>query len=101
VLARYMQILSPELCEELEGRCMNVHHSFLPRFKGANPYRQAHARGVKQSGAAAHFVTSDLAQGPSLQRGVTPRDHTRSSQALRGAAQSRVLLDGHRTIVFR
>ena len=117
VLARYMQILSPELCEELAGRCINIHHSFLPGFKGANPYRQAHARGVKQIGATAHFVTSDLDEGPIIEQDVTRVDHTRSPQelmvigqdaevrTLRQAvswfAQSRVLLDGHRTIVFR
>src|SRR5699024_9699646 len=82
VLARYMQILSPELCEELEGRCINIHHSFLPGFKGANPYRQAHARGVKQIGATAHFVTSDLDEGPIIEQDVTRVDHTRSPQEL-------------------
>src|SRR5699024_7366499 len=82
VLARYMQILSPELCEELEGRCINIHHSFLPGFKGANPYRQAHARGVKQIGATAHFVTSDLDEGPIVEQDVTRVDHTRSPQEL-------------------
>ena len=116
VLARYMQILSPELCEKLAGRCINIHHSFLPGFKGANPYRQAHARGVKQIGATAHFVTADLDEGPIIEQEVTRVDHTRSvdelraigqdteSRALRQAvtwfAQSRVLLDGQRTIIF-
>ena len=116
VLARYMQILSPELCEKLAGRCINIHHSFLPGFKGANPYRQAHARGVKQIGATAHFVTADLDEGPIIEQEVTRVDHSRSvdelraigqdteSRALRQAvtwfAQSRVLLDGQRTIIF-
>jgi len=117
VLARYMQILSPELCEELAGRCINIHHSFLPGFKGANPYRQAHARGVKQIGATAHFVTSDLDEGPIIEQEVLRVDHTRSPkelmaigqdaeartlrQAVAWFAQSRVLLDGTRTVVFR
>ncbi|AXK45071.1 formyltetrahydrofolate deformylase [Brachybacterium saurashtrense] len=117
VLARYMQILSPELCEELAGRCINIHHSFLPGFKGANPYRQAHARGVKQIGATAHFVTSDLDEGPIIEQEVLRVDHTRSPQELMAIgqdveartlrqavawfAQSRVLLDGARTVVFR
>ncbi|MDO5663126.1 MAG: formyltetrahydrofolate deformylase [Brachybacterium sp.] len=117
VLARYMQILSPGLCDALAGRCINIHHSFLPGFKGANPYRQAHARGVKQIGATAHFVTSDLDEGPIIEQNVTRVDHTRSPaelmaigqdtecrtlrQAVGWFAQSRVLLDGARTIVFR
>lgn len=117
VLARYMQILSPELCAELAGRCINIHHSFLPGFKGANPYRQAHARGVKQIGATAHFVTSDLDEGPIIEQEVLRVDHTRSPQELMAIgqdaevrtlrqavawfAQSRVLLDGGRTIIFR
>ncbi|MGY5764492.1 formyltetrahydrofolate deformylase [Brachybacterium sp. DNPG3] len=117
VLARYMQILSPELCAELEGRCINIHHSFLPGFKGANPYRQAYARGVKQIGATAHFVTGDLDEGPIIEQDVIRVDHTRSPRELMALgqdtevrtlrtaitwfAQSRVLLDGQRTIVFR
>ncbi|HEX7351504.1 formyltetrahydrofolate deformylase [Brachybacterium sp.] len=117
VLARYMQILSPELCAELAGRSINIHHSFLPGFKGANPYRQAYARGVKQIGATAHFVTSDLDEGPIIEQEVLRVDHTRSPQELMAIgqdaevrtlrqavtwfAQSRVLLDGTRTIVFR
>jgi len=117
VLARYMQILSPELCAALEGRTINIHHSFLPGFKGANPYRQAHARGVKLIGATAHFVTSDLDEGPIIEQNVVRVDHTRSpselvaigqdeesrtlTQAVRWFAESRVLLDGARTIVFR
>jgi len=117
VLARYMQILSPELSAELSGRCLNIHHSFLPGFKGANPYRQAYARGVKQIGATAHFVTDDLDEGPIIEQEVIRVDHTRSPQELMAIgqdtevrtlrqavalfAQRRVLLDGSRTIVFR
>ncbi|MGO1895388.1 MAG: formyltetrahydrofolate deformylase [Brachybacterium sp.] len=117
VLARYMQILSPEMCAELAGRCINIHHSFLPGFKGANPYRQAYARGVKQIGATAHFVTSDLDEGPIIEQDVIRVDHTRSPrelmaigqdaeartlrQAVTWFAQSRVLLDGTRTVIFR
>ncbi|MCW4386059.1 formyltetrahydrofolate deformylase [Salinibacterium sp. SYSU T00001] len=117
VLARYMQILSPELCEFLEGRAINIHHSFLPGFKGANPYRQAHARGVKIIGATAHFVTSDLDEGPIIEQNIVRVDHTKSpqelmaigqdeesrtlTQAVRWFAENRVLLDGHRTIIFR
>jgi formyltetrahydrofolate deformylase len=116
VLARYMQILSPGLCEALAGRAINIHHSFLPGFKGANPYRQAHERGVKLIGATAHFVTSDLDEGPIIEQNVTRVDHTKSVAQLRDIgrdqealtlrravtwfAQSRVLLDGHRTVVF-
>lgn len=117
VLARYMQILSPELSAELSGRCINIHHSFLPGFKGANPYRQAHARGVKQIGATAHFVTDDLDEGPIIEQEVIRVDHTRSPQELMAIgqdaevrtlrqavtwfSQSRVLLDGTRTVIFR
>lgn len=117
VLARYMQILTPELCEALAGRCINIHHSFLPGFKGANPYRQAHARGVKLIGATAHFVTSDLDEGPIIEQNVVRVDHSRSvaelvsigqdeesrtlSQAVKWFAERRVLLDGARTIIFR
>lgn len=117
VLARYMQILSPEFCEALAGRCINIHHSFLPGFKGANPYRQAHARGVKLIGATAHFVTSDLDEGPIIEQNVVRVDHSRSvaelvaigqdeesrtlSQAVKWFAERRVLADGERTIIFR
>ncbi|MET4157359.1 formyltetrahydrofolate deformylase [Agromyces sp. PvR057] len=117
VLARYMQILSPELCAALAGRCINIHHSFLPGFKGANPYRQAHARGVKLIGATAHFVTSDLDEGPIIEQNVVRVEHSRSvaelvaigqdeesrtlSQAVKWFAERRVLLDGARTIIFR
>lgn len=117
VLARYMQILSPELCDFLQGRAINIHHSFLPGFKGANPYRQAHARGVKLIGATAHFVTADLDEGPIIEQNVVRVDHSDSprqlmaigqdvesrtlSQAVRLFSEHRVLLDGIRTIVFQ
>lgn len=116
VLARYMQILSPGLCDELAGRAINIHHSFLPGFKGANPYRQAHARGVKLIGATAHFVTSDLDEGPIIEQNVTRVDHSRTpaqlmaigqdqeSQTLRQAvrlfSEHRVFLDGARTVIL-
>lgn len=117
VLARFMQILSPEFCNEFAGRIINIHHSFLPGFKGANPYAQAHARGVKLIGATAHFVTEDLDEGPIIEQNVTRVDHAASKQALvqigqdaesktltqaiRWFAEHRVLLDGQRTIIFR
>ena len=117
VLARYMQVLSPELCEKLAGRIINIHHSFLPGFKGANPYRQAHARGVKLIGATAHFVTSDLDEGPIIEQNVVRVDHSRTpaelraigqdeesrtlTQAVKWFSEHRVLLDGQRTIIFR
>ncbi len=117
VLARFMQILSPEFCKEFAGRIINIHHSFLPGFKGANPYGQAHARGVKLIGATAHFVTEDLDEGPIIEQNVTRVDHAASKQALvqigqdaesktltqaiRWFAEHRVLLDGQRTIIFR
>lgn len=116
VLARYMQILSPELCDFLAGRAINIHHSFLPGFKGANPYRQAHARGVKVIGATAHFVTSDLDEGPIIEQDTVRVTHAESSAELarRGAdverqvlsravlwhAQDRVIRHGNHTIVF-
>lgn len=117
VLARYMQILSPELCAALKGRAINIHHSFLPGFKGANPYRQAHARGVKLIGATAHFVTTDLDEGPIIEQDVARVDHSytperlqqlgqdEEARTLRRAvtwfAENRLLLDGDRTIIFR
>jgi len=117
VLARYMQILSPELCAALEGRAINIHHSFLPGFKGANPYKQAHQRGVKLIGATAHFVTTDLDEGPIIEQDVTRVDHSYSprelvqlgqdeeARVLRRAvgwfAENRILTDGDRTIIFR
>ncbi|MDO5052749.1 MAG: formyltetrahydrofolate deformylase [Pseudoclavibacter sp.] len=116
VLARYMQILSPELCERLAGRIINIHHSFLPGFKGASPYRQAHARGVKLIGATAHFVTVDLDEGPIIEQNVHRVDHARTPEALMAIGQDvesktltqavkwysehRVFLDGSRTVVF-
>ena len=117
VLARYMQILSPELCEKLAGKIINIHHSFLPGFKGANPYKQAHARGVKLIGATAHFVTDDLDEGPIIEQNVVRVDHAHSTAelvaigqdeesrtlttAVKWFAEHRVLLDGARTIIFR
>ena len=117
VLARYMQILSPELCAKLSGRAINIHHSFLPGFKGANPYKQAHARGVKLIGATAHFVTSELDEGPIIEQNVVRVDHSRTpaelvsigqdeesrtlTQAVKWFAENRVLLDGVRTIIFK
>jgi formyltetrahydrofolate deformylase len=116
VLARYMQILSPELCAKLAGRIINIHHSFLPGFKGANPYKQAHQRGVKLIGATAHFVTTDLDEGPIIEQNVVRVDHTRTpeqlqsigqdeesrtlTQAVKWFSEDRVLLDGARTIIF-
>ncbi|TGD13445.1 formyltetrahydrofolate deformylase [Brevibacterium sp. S111] len=116
VLARYMQILSPELCDRLEGRVINIHHSFLPSFKGAKPYHQAHARGVKIIGATAHYVTSNLDEGPIIEQDVARVDHSRAiadfvqrgqdveaavlARAVAWHAQGRVLMDGHRTVVF-
>jgi formyltetrahydrofolate deformylase len=117
VLGRYMQILSDDLCRELAGRVINIHHSFLPSFKGARPYAQAHERGVKLIGATAHYVTGDLDEGPIIEQDVERVDHTRHvdelmrlgqdverralARAVRWHAEHRVLLDGHRTIVFR
>ena len=116
VLARYMQILSAELSSDLEGRCVNIHHSFLPGFKGAKPYHQAHARGVKMIGATAHFVTSDLDEGPIIAQDTVQVSHADSpadlvrkgrnveqrvlSQAVALLLEDRVLLDGRRTVVF-
>lgn len=116
VLARYMQILSPEFCAELSGRIINIHHSFLPGFKGAKPYHQAHARGVKIIGATAHFVTPDLDEGPIIDQDVahvthastpedliaTGRDIERRvlSRAVRDFAQDRIFIVGDKTVVF-
>ena len=116
VLARFMQILSEEFCEEFAGKIINIHHSFLPGFKGADPYAQAHARGVKLIGATAHFVTSDLDEGPIIEQNVVRVEHGDSrnhlvaigqdvesktlSQAVKWFAERRVLLDGARTIIF-
>jgi len=117
VLARYMQILSPEFCAALEGRIINIHHSFLPGFKGASPHRQAHERGVKLIGATAHFVTTELDEGPIIEQNVVRVDHSQSpdelraigqdeesrtlTQAVRWFAEHRILLDGARTIIFK
>jgi formyltetrahydrofolate deformylase len=116
VLARYMQVLSPRVCDALEGRAINIHHSFLPGFKGADPYRQAHERGVKLIGATAHFVTSDLDEGPIIEQNVMRVDHSQSpeelkatgqdeesrtlTQAVRWFSQHRIMVDGVRTIIF-
>ena len=117
VLARYMQILSPNLCGILAGRAINIHHSFLPSFKGAKPYHQAHHRGVKVIGATAHYVTHDLDEGPIIEQDVarvdhssTPRDLVRMgsdiesqvlARAVRWHVEHRILPNGHRTVVFR
>lgn len=117
VLARYMQILSDEMAAYLSGRCINIHHSFLPGFKGAKPYHQAHARGVKMIGATAHYVTTELDEGPIIHQDVeaithadNPADLVRKgrdierrvlSEAVRLHLEDRVLLNGSRTVVFR
>ncbi|GAB6986586.1 formyltetrahydrofolate deformylase [Nocardioides pyridinolyticus] len=117
VLARYMQVLSDDLCRALSGRAINIHHSFLPSFKGAKPYHQAFDRGVKLVGATAHYVTADLDEGPIIEQDVMRVDHTYDQDAMVGAgrdveaqvlsravrwhSQSRVLLNGSRTVVFR
>lgn len=116
VLARYMQVLSDGLSAKLQGRCINIHHSFLPGFKGAKPYHQAHARGVKLIGASAHYVTGDLDEGPIIEQDVerishrdTPEDLIRKgrdierrvlARALRYRLEDRVLLNGRKTVVF-
>jgi formyltetrahydrofolate deformylase len=116
VLARYMQILSPEVCKRVEGRMINIHHSFLPSFKGAKPYHQAHTRGVKLVGATAHYVTPDLDEGPIIEQDVIRVNHTLSPERLAEAgrdveaqvlaravswhAEHRILLNGDRTVVF-
>jgi len=117
VLARYMQILSDSLCRSLSGGAINIHHSFLPSFKGARPYHQAHERGVKIIGATAHYVTADLDEGPIIEQEIERVDHRSSAaelvrlgqdveartlaRAVRWHAEQRVLLDGNRTVVFR
>jgi formyltetrahydrofolate deformylase len=117
VLARYMQVLSDDFCSRLPGRIINIHHSFLPSFKGARPYQQAHARGVKLIGATAHYVTAALDEGPIIEQDVERVDHNRTvadmvrlgqdverralARAVRWHAEHRVLLDGPKTIVFR
>jgi formyltetrahydrofolate deformylase len=117
VLARYMQILSDDLCRHLRGRAINIHHSFLPGFKGAKPYHQAYDRGVKVIGATAHFVTADLDEGPIIEQIVEHVDHAYTpdmlvaagrdserralSRAVRLATEQRVFLNGNRTVIFR
>jgi formyltetrahydrofolate deformylase len=117
VLARYMQILSDEMCQNLAGRAINIHHSFLPSFKGAKPYHQAHARGVKLIGATAHYVTSDLDEGPIIEQDVARVEHSRTvedltamgrdtesqvlARALKWHSEHRVLLNGHKTVIFK
>ncbi|OSZ67322.1 formyltetrahydrofolate deformylase [Hydrogenophaga sp. IBVHS2] len=117
VLARYMQILSDSLCTELSGKAINIHHSFLPSFKGAKPYYQAHDRGVKLIGATAHYVTADLDEGPIIEQDVARVDHTDTvddltalgrdtesqvlARAVKWHSEHRVLLNGHKTVVFK
>ena len=116
VLARYMQILSEEFCREFEGRIINIHHSFLPGFKGAKPYHQAHERGVKIIGASAHFVTSDLDEGPIIEQDVAHVTHNASAdeliaigrdierrvlaKAVKFYADDKIFIVGKRTVVF-
>ncbi|PNP57047.1 hypothetical protein THARTR1_02889 [Trichoderma harzianum] len=116
VLARYMQVLSPRLCEEMSGKIINIHHSFLPSFIGAKPYHQAFDRGVKIIGATAHIVTADLDEGPIIEQRVTRVDHSMDPKklseegstvetqvlaaAVRWYAEGRVFLNGHKTVVF-
>lgn len=116
VLARYMQVLTPETCARLSGRCINIHHSFLPSFKGAQPYTQAHARGVKIIGATAHYVTPDLDEGPIIEQAVsrvahhhTPKDFVEIgrdlecqvlARAVRWHLERRVIITGAKTVVF-
>ena len=117
VLARYMQILSNELCTDLQGKAINIHHSFLPSFKGAKPYHQAHARGVKLIGATAHFATTDLDEGPIIEQALERVDHAFSPEqllstgrhveclvlgrAIRYVLEHRVFINGLRTVVLR
>ncbi len=117
VLARYMQVLSPELCEKLSGRAINIHHSFLPSFRGAKPYHQAYTRGVKLIGATAHYVTSGLDEGPIIEQEVERVEHTKTpddfvaigrdienvvlARAIKYHVEHRVLINGNRTVVFK
>lgn len=117
VLARYMQVLSPQFCEEFAGRAINIHHSFLPSFKGSRPYVQAHDRGVKLIGATAHYVTATLDDGPIIEQDVARVDHGMSvedlatlgrdtecqvlARAVKWHSERRVMLDGRKTVVFR
>ena len=117
VLARYMQVLSPALCEKFKGKCINIHHSFLPSFKGAGPYTQAHERGVKLIGATAHYVTTDLDEGPIIEQDVERVTHAQTpadlvlvgrdiesavlARAVKWHVEQRIVLHGHKTLVFR
>jgi formyltetrahydrofolate deformylase len=117
VLARYMQILSNDLCRQLNGRAINIHHSFLPSFKGAKPYYQAHDRGVKLIGATAHYVTADLDEGPIIEQDVARVDHSKTvedltalgrdtesqvlARAVKWHSEHRVLINGHKTVIFK
>ena len=117
ILARYMQILSDELCRKLAGRAINIHHSFLPSFKGAKPYFQAHDRGVKLIGATAHYVTANLDEGPIIEQDVARADHSKTvedltamgrdtesqvlARAVKWHSEHRVLLNGHKTVIFK
>ena len=117
VLARYMQVLSDDMCRDLAGRAINIHHSFLPSFKGAKPYFQAHHRGVKLIGATAHYVTAELDEGPIIEQDVARVDHSKTvedftaqgrdteaqvlARAVKWHSEHRVLIDGHRTVIFR
>jgi formyltetrahydrofolate deformylase len=117
VLARYMQILSDDLCRQLGGRAINIHHSFLPSFKGAKPYHQAHDRGVKLIGATAHYVTADLDEGPIIEQEVIRVDHSKSAEdfvaagrdvesivlarAVQWHAEHRIIINGTKTVIFR
>jgi formyltetrahydrofolate deformylase len=117
VLARYMQVLSDDLCRKLSGKAINIHHSFLPSFKGAKPYYQAHDRGVKLIGATAHYVTADLDEGPIIEQDVARVDHSKTvedltaigrdtesqvlARAVKWHSEHRVLLNGHKTVIFK
>ena len=117
VLARYMQILSDDMCKKLAGRTINIHHSFLPSFKGAKPYYQAHDRGVKLIGATAHYVTADLDEGPIIEQDVARVDHSKTvedlttqgrdteaqvlARAVKWHSEHRVLINGHKTVIFK
>ncbi|MGQ0711582.1 MAG: formyltetrahydrofolate deformylase [Rhodoferax sp.] len=117
VLARYMQVLSNGMCQALSGRAINIHHSFLPSFKGAKPYYQAHDRGVKLIGATAHYVTADLDEGPIIEQDVARVDHSKTvedltaqgrdtesqvlARAVKWHSEHRVLLNGHKTVIFK
>jgi formyltetrahydrofolate deformylase len=117
ILARYMQILSDDLCQKLSGKAINIHHSFLPSFKGAKPYQQAHDRGVKLIGATAHYVTAELDEGPIIEQDVARVDHSRTTEdlasigrdtesqvlarAIKWHSEHRVLMNGSKTVVFK